>query len=61
MTSPSRVVSPIVVSTDTPSRTAARLHPLPRWAVTRRNSPSGRPSRAAVRSLTKRWLVPWKP
>ena len=41
MTSPSIGVSPIVVSTDTPSRIAAALQPLPRWAVTRRNSPGG--------------------
>ena len=43
MTSPSSGVSPIVVSTDTPSRIAAALQPLPRWAVTRRSSP-GRPA-----------------
>ena len=61
MTSPSIGVRPIVVSTDTPSRIAAALQPLPRWAVTRRSSPGGRPSRAAARSLTKRWLVPWNP
>ena len=61
MTSPSIGVSPIVVSTETPSRIAAALQPLPRWAVTRRSSPSGRPSRTAARSLTKRWLVPWNP
>ena len=61
MTSPSSGVSPIVVSTDTPSRIAAALQPLPRWAVTRRSSSSGRPSRTAARSLTKRWLVPWNP
>src|SRR5215472_2538762 len=54
MTSPSSGVSPIVVSTDAPSRTAARLHPVPRWAMTRRSPASGRPSRAAARSLTKR-------
>ena len=29
----------MVVSTDTPSRTAVALHPLPRWAVTSRSSP----------------------
>ena len=61
MTSPSSGVRPIVVSTDTPSRIAAALQPLPRWAVTRRNPPGGRPSRTAARSLTKRWLVPWNP
>ena len=54
MTSPSIGVSPIVVSTDTPSRIAAALHPLPRWAATRCSSPSGRPSSSAARSLTKR-------
>ena len=54
MTSPSIGVRPIVVSTDTPSRIAAALQPLPRWAVTKRSSPGGRPSRAAARSLTKR-------
>jgi len=61
MTSPSSGVMPIVVSTEVPSRIAAALQPLPRWAVTRRSSPGGRPSRAAARSLTKRWLVPWNP
>src|SRR6201985_2714987 len=61
MTSPSSGVRPIVVSTDTPSRIAAALQRLPRWAVTRRNSPGGRLSRTAARSLTKRWLVPWNP
>ena len=54
MTSPSSGVSPIVVSTETPSRIAAALHPLPRWAMTRRSPVAGRPSMAAARSLTKR-------
>ena len=54
MTSPSIGVRPIVVSTDTPSRIAAALQPLPRWAVTRRSSPGGLLSRAAACSLTKR-------
>src|SRR5260370_892405 len=48
----------MVVSTEVPPRTAAALQPLPRWAVTRLSSASGRPSRAAARSLTNRWLVP---
>ena len=54
MTSPSSGVSPMVVSTDTPSRTAVALHPLPRWAVTSRSSRGDRPSMAAACSLTKR-------
>ena len=41
MTSPSRGVNPIVVSTDRPSRTAAREAPAPRWQVTTADTGAG--------------------
>jgi len=63
MTSPSRGVKPIEVSTDRPPRTAATEQPLPRWQVITRRPGSSwdRPRISATRRETKRWDVPWKP
>ncbi len=61
MTSPSRGVKPIVVSTEMPPVIAASDAPAPRWQVTRRSDSTGRSSSSAARRLAYRWLRPWKP
>ena len=59
--SPSRGVSPMVVSTLRPLSTAVQEQPLPRWAVMIAWSSAGRPVCTRAWRATKRWLVPWKP
>ena len=49
------------VSMDLPNFTEQVEAPLPRWRLAMRSSSMGRPSRAAARSVTYWWEVPWKP
>ena len=49
ITSPSRGVNPMVVSTETPPFTAASEAPAPRWQVTVRSSWRSRPVSSAAR------------
>ena len=56
MTRPPAGENPIVVSTERPSRIAAMLAPLPRWAITARCSRSGG-SAATIEAYDR----PWKP
>ena len=58
---PSWGVKPMEVSMDLPNFTEQVEAPLPRWRLAMRSSSMGRPSRAAARSVTYWWEVPWKP
>ena len=61
MTSPSKGVKPMVVSTEWPPRMAVMLAPLPKWQVISLRSAGGFFRNSAPRAATKLWLVPWKP
>ena len=62
ITSPSAGVMPMDVSTHLPSRTAATLHPLPKWQVTTRllARPRSSKNRRALPD-TNLCEVPWNP
>ena len=51
----------MLVSMLRPPATAAALAPLPRCSETSLSASRGRPRISAARSVTKSWLVPWKP
>ncbi len=57
---PSFGVKPMVVSTQDPSTTAARLDPAPRWQVTVRRAAAS-PTIAAARRAACACDSPWKP
>ena len=61
MGTPSRGEKPIVVSIESPSRTAVTEQPPPRWQTTRRRCPSEGPRIAEARSAHHCTERPWKP
>lgn len=61
ITSPSKGVSPMEVSTHRPPRTADADAPLPRWSTITLTSSGALPSSSAVARETYACEVPWKP
>ena len=61
ITTPSRGVKPIEVSTDLPPLTAVMEEPLPRWHETILRSSTFLPIASARALETNLWDVPWKP